>query len=54
MVNGSGDRKSSNLGEELPKQRIRRQSTCMIDYVSGDGLSKEEDVTNFVMFPAND
>lgn len=53
--NGSNDGSSSSLSEEQPHEhRMRRQPAWMRDYISGEGLSEEEDSTNFVMFTAND
>lgn len=48
VVNGSSDGNLSNLDEELPKQRMRRQPTWIRDYVNGEDLLQEEDITNFV------
>ena len=48
----SNDSLSSNqsLGEDQKAGRTMSQPTWMKDFVSGEGLSEEEELTNFVFF----
>lgn len=41
---------SQSLGEDQEVGRTRSQPTWMEDFVSGEGLSEEEELTNFVFF----
>ncbi|KAA8521971.1 hypothetical protein F0562_012715 [Nyssa sinensis] len=56
--NRSNEGNSSSSGEDLSlescEQRSRRKPNWMGDYVSGEGLSEEEDMTYLAMFATND